>query len=562
MKPQCDDHQSQPSSKSSFFWLWFNFAPIISHTAKAKPEYIILFLAGLLCVIAKANLPMILSYIHIDNSYDTSVAMFLFMVTKQCLQAISNFLAFPILNHSIQTTYHYIQQNIFLNANTKPMSSGELLSKISRIGNVLRQLRTAMVFDILPECYALCILLWKLSSADLFVFKCALCFIGGTIPLFVFFAKNFYFPSRMNAWEWTDLRASMVLDSYDNIAHVQKRASILDAPEFHALHNEARAWNIEQFWKLILQLFFPFLGIIITCIYTAKSAVYASTTLIIITSIWLSVKHLCSGIVSLVACHADMKSILSMLDIPDCSYSAILPKESLETLNQISIELDNICLSIAHIPILHDTSCNITISHHEPLIICGANGSGKSSLCKLLSESISPTQGNITWHVIEPSIQPACCSISYYIHIVSQDIHLVSGNLYHNFEFGNWGSGHNIELIRKALFDVGLQRILTNHPDLLISGAYIRNMPELSKGEIHRIAIAKALLSKAAIVILDETLDNIDCSSITHMIALFKTYNKLLIIVTHNPYIRGLSSNVLSIQNFKIEYHQKAFVLV
>lgn len=153
---------------------------------------------------------------------------------------------------------------------------------------------------------------------------------------------------------------------------------------------------------------------------------------------------------------------------------------------------------------------NITfdIKQGQTLAIIGATGSGKSTICSLLARHFDPTQGQVT---IQNQPLPSY-SLQHYRHqiaIVPQDVFLFSDTIADNLKFGveqNDLSTEELEMACKQAhvlhniqdFQEGFQTILGERG------------VNLSGGQKQRISIARALLRKPKLLILDDCLSAVD----------------------------------------------------
>ena len=153
---------------------------------------------------------------------------------------------------------------------------------------------------------------------------------------------------------------------------------------------------------------------------------------------------------------------------------------------------------------------NITfdIQQGQTLAIIGATGSGKSTICSLLARHFDPTQGQVT---IQNQPLPSY-SLQHYRHqiaIVPQDVFLFSDTIADNLKFGveqNDLSTEELEMACKQAhvlhniqdFQEGFQTVLGERG------------VNLSGGQKQRISIARALLRKPKLLILDDCLSAVD----------------------------------------------------
>jgi len=80
---------------------------------------------------------------------------------------------------------------------------------------------------------------------------------------------------------------------------------------------------------------------------------------------------------------------------------------------------------------------------------------------------------------------------------------------------------------------------------------------ELSGGEQQRVAVARALVNKPAIILADEPSGNLDSNAAVDLHQLFfqlrKEFNQTFVIVTHNKELANMSDRILKIKDGIIE---------
>ena len=160
---------------------------------------------------------------------------------------------------------------------------------------------------------------------------------------------------------------------------------------------------------------------------------------------------------------------------------------------------------------------SLEINPGEFVAIVGSSGVGKSTFVDLLLGIISPTSGEIKISGENP--QTAILHFSGEISYMSQDSSLFHGTIRDNILLGRTNFSDNE--IYEAIESANGSEILSNLPDGL--GTYLGESGfGLSGGQLQRLALARALLSRPKILILDEPTSSLDTNSESALNKTFK----------------------------------------
>jgi ATP-binding cassette subfamily B protein len=159
-----------------------------------------------------------------------------------------------------------------------------------------------------------------------------------------------------------------------------------------------------------------------------------------------------------------------------------------------------------------DTSVlqNISFGIHrgQTLAIIGATGSGKSTICSLLARHFDPTTGQIS---IDSKALPYY-SLQNYRHkigLVPQDVFLFSDTIANNLKFGVEQKELSTEELEAACKKAHVLHNIQDFQDGFQTLLGERGV-NLSGGQKQRISIARALLRKPELLILDDCLSAVD----------------------------------------------------
>lgn len=193
------------------------------------------------------------------------------------------------------------------------------------------------------------------------------------------------------------------------------------------------------------------------------------------------------------------------------------------------IEFKNVVFSYqVDRPILKGTS--FCVEPGKKVAIIGQNGSGKSTILNLLLRFYIPDSGEIAADGVPVSQLPLDEYRSLFS-VVSQEPYLFLGDITGNVDLTGQATPDRVEMAMKTS---GVADYLKRMPD----GAKTqigRNGARLSGGEKQKLAVARALLKDAPIVILDEATSGYDVESnaYLHDVIVHQLAGKSVIMITH-----------------------------
>lgn len=193
---------------------------------------------------------------------------------------------------------------------------------------------------------------------------------------------------------------------------------------------------------------------------------------------------------------------------------------------------------------------NLTINNGEFISIIGNNGEGKSTLLKLLSGIILPTEGNILINDINTKSKKDFINLRKNISIVFQnpDNQIIFERVYEELEFALKNLKFDKKDIDKQI-DLALEKV--NMLDFKFT-----NTENLSLGQKQKIIIAEALSTNSDIIVLDEPTAMLDPTSKRDFLNLLIDLNKqgkTILLVTHILDEIFYSSRCLYLNNNIIE---------
>ncbi len=178
---------------------------------------------------------------------------------------------------------------------------------------------------------------------------------------------------------------------------------------------------------------------------------------------------------------------------------------------------------------------NLTIPAGAHVAVLGRTGCGKSTLLQLLTRAWDPAQGQILFNdtplkeMSEPALRKT-------VSVVPQRVHLFSATLRDNLLLAAPGTAD--EVLRAMLEKVGLHKLLDDEG---LNSWLGEGGRQLSGGELRRLAIARALLHNAPLMLLDEPTEGLDATTERQILDLLEKemQGKTVLMVTHR--LRGLA---------------------
>lgn len=173
-------------------------------------------------------------------------------------------------------------------------------------------------------------------------------------------------------------------------------------------------------------------------------------------------------------------------------------------LQHFDIAFDHVDFGYDSRQVLHDVS--LTIPDKTTTAIVGPSGSGKSTLCSLMARFWDVDSGSVKIGGVDVR-DYTLESLMDQISMVFQNVYLFADTIENNIKFGYPDATHEqvVEAARKACCDDFIEALPDGYNTVIGEGG-----ASLSGGERQRIAIARAMLKDAPIVILDEATANVD----------------------------------------------------
>ncbi len=193
---------------------------------------------------------------------------------------------------------------------------------------------------------------------------------------------------------------------------------------------------------------------------------------------------------------------------------------------------------------------NFEMAAATSVALLGESGSGKSTLLHLIAglDSVDAGEINVGDNILANMSEAELAEMRrQQVSLVFQQFHLISTlNIADNIRF-------QAALCQR--YDASYEALLV---DRLGLGSQLKKLPhQLSRGQQQRVAIARSLLHRPALVLADEPTGNLDEQSSLEVMALFSSLVKdagsSLLMVTHSREMAGFLGRSVLLHNGTID---------
>jgi len=219
-------------------------------------------------------------------------------------------------------------------------------------------------------------------------------------------------------------------------------------------------------------------------------------------------------------------------------------------INQSNIQFKNINFSYNAEEVITLKSISLDFEGGKMTSLVGHSGSGKSTIMNLIPRFYDAQSGDIL--IDNQSIyQTTIDSIRKEISMVSQETTLFDDTIKNNIKYAKENAtDEEVYEVAKLSFCEEFIRNLPNKFDTLIGENGVR----LSGGEKQRLSIARAMMKKSSIILLDEATSSLDTETESKIQEALKilTKNKTTIVIAHRLSTILNSNNIYVIDEGKV----------
>jgi ATP-binding cassette subfamily B protein len=248
-----------------------------------------------------------------------------------------------------------------------------------------------------------------------------------------------------------------------------------------------------------------------------------------------------------------LEDLFVLLNMPKTSYENSGSKKITD--KNIEIKIENLSFKYPDSDKFVLRNINMTISPGQSMALVGRNGAGKTTLTKLLCGLYAPTEGRILINNI-PLNELDIDSYRKLISIVFQDFSYYHFTARENIGFGDLNNLNDLDKIKISAKKAGADSFIVDLPNGYEQqiGKQFEQGVSLSVGQFQKLALARAFMRDAPIMILDEPTASSDTEA---EIKLFKQIehlveNKTVILISHRFSTVRIAKRIFVIDKGKI----------
>jgi ATP-binding cassette subfamily F protein uup len=196
------------------------------------------------------------------------------------------------------------------------------------------------------------------------------------------------------------------------------------------------------------------------------------------------------------------------------------------------LTLDHLSIAFGHLPLLDDVA--LQIEPRERVAIIGRNGTGKSTLLKILNGELAADSGAV-WR--QPGLRLARLEQDVPLSANRSVFEVVAeGHTHHLEEDDEWVREHHVDLILSRL---------SLPPDAIVD--------TLSGGWRRRVLLARALVGQPDVLLLDEPTNHLDIDAIIWLEDFLASYEGSVMFVTHDrAFLQRLATRIIELDRGRL----------
>lgn len=199
----------------------------------------------------------------------------------------------------------------------------------------------------------------------------------------------------------------------------------------------------------------------------------------------------------------------------------------------LKVGFENVTFSYPASPTSVLRNASFAIDAGSTGLLVGRTGAGKTTIVRLLTRLLSPAAGVIRLGDSDVADQ-STTEVRRSVAVVTQDPHVFAGSLADNVRLARPDADD--ETVRAALVDSNLGELIAERPEGIHAPVGERGL-RLSGGQRQRLAIARALVLDAPVLVLDEATSSLDVENESEVIEALERVRcgRTTLVISHRP---------------------------
>ena len=217
------------------------------------------------------------------------------------------------------------------------------------------------------------------------------------------------------------------------------------------------------------------------------------------------------------------------------------------------LELKNVSFRYAkNLPLVLD-GVSLSFDKGEFVAITGRNGSGKTTITRLLTGLEKPASGDIVYNGTSVTKEDASKRSRFIGYVFQQpDRQMFMPTVREEIAFGPFHQGKRGQELEDAI-----DRAMADTDTESLSAEYPRT---LSRGDQQRVAIARALAKNPKLLLCDEPTGALDYRTGKQVLGLLqdtcRKTGRTVIVITHNTALTGMADRIIQVRSGRIVSNQ------
>lgn len=238
------------------------------------------------------------------------------------------------------------------------------------------------------------------------------------------------------------------------------------------------------------------------------------------------------------------------------------------------LEVSDLTMSFADKKLYTDASFRLEKGEHMGVV--GQNGAGKSTLIKLLIGQELPLSGQIKWQkntkigYLDQYVDiPQGMTLIKFLHTAFADLYKINDQM--NQLYADYANNMNDDLLNKAgrlqeqldahnFYDIEteVERVMTGLGLDEIGKDHV--VSEMSGGQRSKIILAKMLLEKPDVILLDEPTNYLDTAHINWLIDYLNNFDGAAMVISHDyDFLQQVTNSIVDVAFGKITKYRGSF---